>query len=415
MPDSFQASPAIRDLIAKGLFDRLPPTFTTFFYDRIRDWQLLFPAEQSYFERLFGLLDRSEAQAVSSLFAPLREIEQRMGVNDKTWNRREFTLAHVDFLNRSPLYSQWRAAIGEIFAKIDPVLDEEIERRGRSRLVIVLSPAELPVGPDRMWTRIAERGKRIPIEWKDDFVSALAGDGDRFLTNSYLSSRATTPYDVWIIEAGRRFENSRNQNNAVHLSYDALQQYRTSLMAEVRRIVEAQDIRGPRQLGEHLRRINVPSGNAELDGVPVLAEYTRSVLLNGNGTLLINNTFVEWASIQATRRARPSMSIISFGVRNKVKPFSSLLIYTDQDKASPIPTQMDTLGSYVDLEIFYLYILSEFEKYPEYRRNTAYVFAGDGMDELLLIAPADFPELRKGSRPVALAAVQAACREWMNI
>jgi hypothetical protein len=414
MPDALHSSPAIRDLMAKGLFDRLPPTFTAFFYDRIRDWELLFPAEQSYFERLFGLLDRSDAQAVTTLFAPLREIEHRMGVNEKTWNRREFTLAHVDFLNRSPLYSQWRATIGEIFAKIDPVLDEEVERRGRPRLVLVLSPPELPVGPDRMWTRIAGRGKRIPIEWKDDFLAALVGEGDRFLATAYLNSRTITPYDVWIIEAGRRFENSRNKN-VVHLSYDVLQDYRTSLMEEVRRIVEAQDIRGPRQLGEHLRRIRVPSGDAELDGVPVLAEYTRSVLLNGNGTLLINNTFVEWASIQAARRARPSMSIISFGVRNKVKPFSSLLIYTDQDKASPIPTQMDTLGSYVDLEIFYLYILSEFEKYPEYRRNTAYVFAGDGMDELLLIAPGDFPELRKGNGPVPLATVQAACREWMNI
>ena len=73
---------------------------------------------------------------------------------------------------------------------------------------------------------------------------------------------------------------------------------------------------------------------------------------------------------RAVRRARPSVVHVAFGVRNKVKPFSSVLIYTDQEAANPIPTQMDTLGSYVDLEVFYQYIWQEFEKYAEYRRNT---------------------------------------------
>ena len=86
-------------------------------------------------------------------------------------------------------------------------------------------------------------------------------------------------------------------------------------------------------------------------------------------------------------QARPSVAIVSFGIRNRIKPFSSLLIYADQDAANPIPTQMDTLGTYVDLEIFYQYIWQEFEKYAEYRQNTAYLFAGEGMDELLAIAP----------------------------
>ena len=52
----------------------------------------------------------------------------------------------------------------------------------------------------------------------------------------------------------------------------------------------------------------------------------------------------------------PSVTLISYGIRNKIKPFSSLLIYADQETASPIPTQADMLGSYVDLEIFHQYI-----------------------------------------------------------
>ena len=37
-------SPALDALVEKGLFDRLPVTFSTFFYDQIREWELLFPA-----------------------------------------------------------------------------------------------------------------------------------------------------------------------------------------------------------------------------------------------------------------------------------------------------------------------------------------------------------------------------------
>jgi hypothetical protein len=136
-------------------------------------------------------------------------------------------------------------------------------------------------------------------------------------------------------------------------------------------------------------------------------------MLNGNGTLLINNTFVEWATIQAVRRARPSVLIAGFGIRNKIKPFSSLLIYADQDEVNPIPSQMDTLGSYVDLEIFYQYLWQEFEKYAEYRSNTAYLFVADGMDQLLLIAPPDFP-LPAKDQTVPLSRVSQAAGEWLE-
>ncbi|MEJ7607985.1 MAG: hypothetical protein WKF37_17385 [Bryobacteraceae bacterium] len=91
----------------------------------------------------------------------------------------------------------------------------------------------------------------------------------------------------------------------------------------------------------------------------------------------MNNTFVEWASIQAIRRAKPSMLVAAFGIRNKVKPFSGMLIFTDQDEATAIPTQADMLGSYVDLEIFYQYILQEAGKHAGIA-ITPHTFRGRG-------------------------------------
>ena len=317
-----------------------------FFFDQVKEWALLFPAEQDYFERLFGLLDRTDRAAVEELFAPLRRLEPVMGVNERVWPKRQFTLDQVDFLNRNAHYAEWRKAVADIFARLDPVLDEEIARKGRQRLVVALSPAELPVGPDRMWTRL--KGRRVFAGWIgancDTFPQpgrSIRGEESALAVRHRPGRRAMVQRSLHGPVAG-----------AVNVSYARLAAYRAQLMQEVNRLVRAEQIRGPRQLGAKLKNLKLMAPQGEVGADPVLSEFVRTVLLAGNGTLLINNTFAEWATLQAVRRARPSLTLISLGIRNKVKPFSSLLIYSDQETASPVPTQMDALGSYVDLEVF---------------------------------------------------------------
>jgi len=365
----------------------LPITFATFLDDQIKNRDLLFPAERSYYDRLQVLIERIGPE----LFNPLRALERKMGVTPKA------TLDQVDFLNRSPLYGEWRKAVADIFARLDPILDAEIAGRGKARLVIVLSPPEIPVGSERMWLRIRSHGKMIPLQ---------PGGLQPHLETLLAAGQAKT-YDRWIIEAGDAF---KDVPGVVRLSYKRLDDYRESLMTQVQRLLEGEPMRSPRELAVRLKQMKAPAPYSD----PIIADFARAVLLSGNGTLLINNTFVEWATIQAVRRARPSVSIISFGVRNKVKPFSSLLIYADQQAVTPIPTQMDPLGSYVDMEVFYQYIWQEFEKYPEYRRNTAYLFLGQGLEELLVIAPPDFPLLSL-NKPTTYAHVMGLSREWMNL
>lgn len=401
-------SPVLQALIDEGLFDRLPATFSTFFFQQLQDWALMFPAEQSYHERLFTLLAKTDPAEVEQLFAALREVERRMNVNEKTWPRRSFTLDQVDFLNRSPHNQEWRRAIAQVFGRLDPVLEAEVARHGHPRLVIVTAPSELPAAPDRMWLRLQKRGKRIKLnvdETTEYLPALLAGGKDRSLAELYTKE----PYGAWAISASRPVI-----RGGVNLSYEELKAYRGRLMTEVQRIVEVDKVPGPRQLDQRLKQLKLRTTEGELAKDPVLAEFVRAVLLSGNGTLLINNTFVEWSLMQAVRRARPSLCVVSYGVRNKLKPFSSLLVTADQETASPVPTQMDTLGTYVDLEMFYQYTWQEFEKYAEYRGNTAYLFVGDGMDELLCIAPGDFPLLAT-TNPVTLTRVFEVAKDWLNL
>ena len=417
-------SPKLQKFIDDGLFNRLPPTFATYSFDRIKEWDKLFPAEQAYFERLFGLLARSDDAAVERLFAPLFAVEEKMGVDRDTWNRKEFTLEHVDFLQRNRHLAEWRDTIARIFAEIDPLLDQEVSRQGRPRLVFALSPSELPMGPDRMWQRLQDKGKLVPLTLGDDdplsdYLPKLFTGAPRAERASSLfelqGAKSQTPYDSWIIEAGDPLHRIlQSIDGYTGLSFDRLSELRRILMEQVNEMVTQEHIPGPRQLGERLQRMNPGALKRAAGRDAVLRDFLQSVLLNGNGTLLINNTFVEWTTMQAIRRAKPALIASSFGIRNKVKPFSSLLIYSDQEETNPIPTQADMLGSYVDLEIFYEYIYNECEKYAEYRRNTGYIFVGEGLDALLAVGPADFP-LLLDDRPRRLEDVFEEARQWLGL
>ncbi len=367
-------SPTIRRLVDSGLFDRLPATFAIYSLDRIKDWNKLFPAEQGYFERLFGLLARSSAEAVEELFAALREVERKMDIGGGIWETRKFTLEHVDFLQRSRHLAEWRAAIAGIFAKIDPILDSEVARSGNPRLVVVVSPAELPMGPDRMWMRIRNRGRLLRLTLAEDaplqdYLARLLSGAPLAqrapsLFDLYGEQRAQGQFDAWVVEASDPILRlAQSFDGWTGLSFERMADLREVLMREVNELVTQEKIPGPRQLGERLQRMNPGALRRAAGRDPVMQDFLQSVLLNGNGTLLINNTFVEWTALQAIRRARPSLLLGSFGIRNKVKPFSSLLIYSDQEDTNPIPTQADMLGSYVDLEVFYQYIWQECEKY----------------------------------------------------
>ena len=71
------------------------------------------------------------------------------------------------------------------------------------------------------------------------------------------------PYDQWRIRA----EGPSEPGPHVSLNYEGLKPYRMRLMAEVTRIVESENIPGPRELSARLRQLKMHEGEGEPDPI----------------------------------------------------------------------------------------------------------------------------------------------------
>ena len=131
----------------------------------------------------------------------------------------------------------------------------------------------------------------------------------------------------------------------------------------------------------------------------------RDLFLTGNGTLFVNNTFVEWAAVQAIRRAEPRLLVARYGVRDKMKPFSSLLLFSQPRASDQIPDIEDPVGSFIDVEQLSHYVWLNAEKSPAYRQRTLHLLLAEGIDEMLAIRsgadanPLPSRRQRRGGRP----------------
>lgn len=140
-------------------------------------------------------------------------------------------------------------------------------------------------------------------------------------------------------------------------------------------------------------------------------------MLGGNGTLIINNSFVEWSSVEALRRGQPRVVVAHFGVRDKMKPFSSLLLFSKPRAADQIPNLEDPLGSFVDVELLSYYIWLKSKDTPPYRGNTLYLLLAEGGDEMVALVPGKDINKQKPTEPShsTLSDVARTMAQWLGV
>jgi hypothetical protein len=300
------------------------------------------------------------------------------------------------------------------------------------RLVVQIYGSGIAIDRNKLWGRFKGSGIRVPLQIEGahasgPFLAALFGaradtQGDPPLLASMRASGKFTPLDTWMVESHRALHDicrggsspGASNTSVTGLSYDLLREYREELMGALYGKVLT-GVESPQAFAAYARSLRVaPSATALLYSAEILQAFVRDTFLTGNGTLFVNNTFVEWAAVQALRRAEPRMLVTRFGVRHKFRPFSSMLLFSQPRGSDQTPLIEDPAGSFVDVEQLSYYVWLNAEKGPAYRNRTLYLFLAEGVDEMLAIR-SDAPGT--GARmpdSVTLADVGATMAQWLG-
>jgi hypothetical protein len=358
---------------------RLPATFGAAVHDQLRQWEFLFPAEQRQLRAQLDWLSGLAQGEFDRLFAQLQELEGRMalGLHDSTAG---LGVRDVGILARSPLYPQWRVAVEKVFSRIDDAAAQSVPLRNSPRLLMAVLPPAASLKDQPVWPNLAKLGAWFSLD--RPFGDILLG------LVSAVAKRASAPAfeeieRTWVLESSDRFAGLAN---ATLLSWDALDALRREFLQRLNAV--QRDLRSVDQTSEDLKRADIGRlAGPTLAVNPRVREFVRAVLLSGNGSLVFGNSFVEWGASEALRRAQPQALVASFGMRQKLKPFSSLVLFEDQHRSNPVPDQDDPAGSLADAVLLAEYVYLASQRVPCYPDHTVTLLSAVDWNRVLILSP----------------------------
>ena len=392
---------------AKDLIARLPRTFGPALREKLNGWDLLFPAEKRLLKAQLDWLAGLPENELRSLMQPVNAIEAKMDLAGWKEGAVGLTIADTAQIARSPYYPQWRGAVETVFERVDNEVESTGELPRLSRLVVNVLPEGLPMSGQVLWNDLAAQGKWVTLDTpfgriEDSFVAQLA--------NRRPPSGLESVEALWVFECGSRFAGGDKARGATFLSWGALEKLRRKFLDRLNSIQK--NLKSADDVHEELRRLDIRSFLDQALGLnPPVREFIRSLLLSGNGSLVFNNSFVQWGASEALRRVQPQVLIASFGIRTKPKPFSSLVWFEDQTRSNPTPDQPDPEGSLTDGQMLSEYVLLAAQRLAPYHDRTLFVMAAETLDRILVLMPPEstpFPTSIKG------AELSARALQWLG-
>ena len=428
----------------KELLERLPATVHAFIALELLKWSTLFAAEQRYQRALLEHLSARPPAEIQQAAAGIARVEREAGTgNIRSRDPARFQDEAQALLRTRRLLQAWRQQVDAFFRSIDPALEARLyPADGPRRLVVQIYASGIAVQPARLWSRFKGVGVRLPLDLKgtqgsDAFLRGLFRghqDAGPTLLSGVKRLADAGPLDTWVVESHESLHQlcdedraresplraglesvARSDGSLAGLSYDRLRTYREDLTGALFSKIQS-GVDSPQAFAAYARSLKIaPRAGALIDSVDILQAFVRDVFLTGNGTLFVNNTFVEWAAVQALRRAQPRLLVTRFGVRDRLKPFSSLLLFSQPRATDQIPLIEDPVGSFVDVEQLSYYVWLNAEKSPAYRNRTLYLFLAEGIDQMLAIR-SDRPVVSSSPAPAAtLADLCATMARWLGV
>ena len=409
---------------------RLPATVHAFILVELQKWATLFGPEQRYQRALLEHLSQLPALELDRATAGIGRIEADSGatrLTDKSPAR--FQDAAQTLLRQRGLTVAWRREVDRFFRNIDPAVEAQLYPADRPRrLIVQVYGSGIAVERAQLWSRFKRTGVRVPLNLAgtngtEGFLQALFGARERGAAPALLAAAIqSAPLDAWLIESHEALHAlcdapgvGTSTGALTGLSYDRLRTYRDDLTRALNGKIQS-GVESPQAFAAYARGLQIaPPVGALLYSSDVVLAFVRDVLLTGNGTLVMNNTFVEWAAVQALRRAQPRILVTRFGVRDKLKPFSSMVMFSQPRATDHIPISQDPTGSFIDVEQLSYYVWLNAERSPAYRQKTLYLFLAEGVDEMLAIR-SDMPEAAaSGLAPARLSDVCATMAHWLGV
>jgi hypothetical protein len=399
----------------EAVLGRLPATVHAFILVELQKWPTLFGPEQRYQRALLEHLARVSTPELQQAIAGITRVESDAGCNHiARGDPRRFQDEAQALLRKRRLLAAWRKEVDGFFQNIDPALESRLyPADGPRRLVLQLYGSGIAIQADALWSRFKETGTRVPLrldaaQGPEAFLRALAPS-----LRAATQSTGAAPLDAWMIDAHESLHTAPARS-VTALSYERLRSYRDDLTRALYSKIQS-GVESPQAFAAYARSLTLaPAPDVLLHSADLLQPFVRDVFLTGNGTLFVNNTFVEWAAVQALRRAQPRVLVTRYGVRDRLKPFSSLLLFSQPRASDQIPLIEDPVGSFVDVEQLSYYVWLNAEKTPAYRNRTLYLFLAEGFDEMLAIRSGT--PATPGPQPPAasLADVSATIAHWLG-
>ncbi len=395
--------------IDKELLQRLPRTFVPSVNEQLDKWDLLFPVEQRTLRNQLDYLAGLSPGDFDELFRPVKEVEAKMQLPGWEASGKRISISETSLLVRSPYYTQWRSEVEKVFAQINDEIEAKKSRKPRRNVVACLLPAGLPLPAGIPWPRLAQAGPTLTLrapfnDGGERFLQALAGHTDP----------AADPAErTWVFEMGDEFSRTLAPaaDGVTLLSFEALGPARKAFLQRLN--VIKKDLHSADQAYDDLRHLNLTALLGKGFGHDLrLSGFIRDLFLSGNGALLFGNAFVEWGASEAMRRAQPQLVICSFGIRHRMKPFSSVAVFEDQGRANPAPERDDAPSSLIDAQILAEYVYLTASRLPSYAEQTLGVFAVQDSNTVQVLGPSPFTGRPSG--PLALAELSAGIVRWMR-
>ncbi len=380
------------------LIRRLPATFAPALNDQFRQWNLLFPAEQRQIRAQLDWLSQLPRDQFDHLFAHLFDIESRMALPRWDPNTAGLSVRDSGILARSPLYPQWRTEVEKVFARIDQSAIPSAGLGSLPRLVVCVLPPGIPLAGQSLWPDLEQDGVWLPAgrPFGEILPALLAAVADRVCPQALETVERT-----WVFESHTRFF---GMAGADVLSWDSLEPVRRDFLRRLNAV--QRDLRSVDQTNEDLKRADITRlVGPELAANPRLREFLRTLFLSGNGSLVFGNSFVQWGASEAFRRAQPQVLIACFGIRKKLKPFSSLVLFEDQSRSNPVPDEDDPAGSLVDAAMLSQYVYLGARRVACYEAHAVTLMAACDSDRVLILPPrgSRFPDLPSPHDLIALS------------